>query len=80
MAASNKVYTVEYHLDGYWDKVRSITVLAKNQADAYDKAMYEVIPEIHSYSPYSAWVASVTYQNGNHRRFNNHEGCPYSYC
>jgi len=80
MASYNKSYTVEYNLDGSWDKVRSVSVLARNQADAYDKAVYEVIPEIHGYCPYSAWVASVTYQNGNYKRFNTHEGCPYSYC
>lgn len=73
----NKVYTIEYCLEGYWDKVRKVTVLAKNKAEAYDKAMYEVIPEIHSYSPYSAWVAGVTYQNGNYKSFNTFEGNPY---
>ena len=73
----NKVYTIEYCLEGYWDKVRKVTVFARNKAEAYDKAMYEVIPEIHSYSPYSAWVAGVTYQNGNYKSFNHFEGNPY---
>lgn len=80
MAVSNKVYTVEYNLDGPWDITRTISVLAKSQADAYDVAVYDLIPKMHKRSPYSAWVAGVTYQNGNYRRFNNHEGCPYSYC
>lgn len=73
----NNVYTVEYNLAGPWDKVRRVDVLAPNKAAAYDKALFEIIPEIHSYSPYSAWVASVTYQNGNCRHFSNHEGNPY---
>ena len=73
----NKVYTVEYNLNGPWDKVRRVDVIARNKAEAYDKAVYEILPEIHSYSPYSAWVASVTYSNGNYRQFGNHEGNAY---
>ena len=73
----NKVYSVEYLLDGDWDKVRRIDVIARNKAEAYDKAVYDILPEIHSYSPYSAWVASVTYANGNYKAFNNFSGRPY---
>lgn len=53
--------------------VKYVDVPAKNKADAYDKAVYEMIEK----SPYSAWVESVTYQNGNYRRFNNFEGSAY---
>jgi len=71
-----KAYTVEYRLLGF-DTVKSIAVLAKNKYDAYDKAVYEVIPEKEGEHPYSAWVASVTYQNGNYKTFNTFEGNPY---
>ena len=71
-----KAYTVEYRLLGF-DTVKSVAVLAKNKYDAYDKAVYEVILEKEGEHPYSAWVASVTYQNGNYKRFNTFEGNPY---
>lgn len=66
------VYTVEYreHDAG---QVKRIDVVAKSKAEAYDKAVYELIKPI----PYSAWVVSVTYQNGNYRKFNTCEGCGY---
>lgn len=69
-------YTVEYklHMRG---QVHRISFLAKNKADAYDKAVYEEIPKATGEYPYSAWVYSVTYQNGNHKLFNTHEGKPY---
>jgi hypothetical protein len=73
----NKVYTVSYRLEGYWGEDRHIDVLARNKAEAYDIAVYEMIPEIHSYSPYSAWVSGVTYNNGNYHRFNTCDGLPY---
>lgn len=69
-------YWVEYKMYDA-DKVRGIDLLAKNKADAYDKAVYELIPEKEGSIPYSAWVSSVTYNNGNCRRFNNFEGNPY---
>lgn len=70
----NKVYTVYYNGFG---ETKHIDVLAKNKAEAYDKAVYEAIPEKEGEHPYSAWVASVTYQNGNYRNFNTFEGNPY---
>ena len=76
MAKTNHVYTVEYRLDQFSD-VRKIDVLASNKEEAYDKAIYEKLMDIEPYSPYSAWVASVTYNNGNYKRFNTHEGKPY---
>lgn len=69
-----KVYTVLYN--GFGD-TKSIDVLAKNKAEAWEKAVYEEIPQKEGECPYSAWVSSVTYQNGNYRSFNNFEGNPY---
>lgn len=71
-----KHYTVEYKMYNA-DKVKSVQVIANNKYEAYEKATYEVIPEIEAFSPYSTWVASVTYNNGNYRRFNNFEGNAY---
>lgn len=70
-----KAYTVEYRITG--NEVKRISFLAKNKIDAYDKAVYELIPQKEGEMPYSAWVYSVTYQNGNYRRFNTFEGNPY---
>ena len=70
-----KAYTVEYRIAG--NEVKSISFLAKNKFDAYDKAVYELIPQNEGETPYSAWVSSVTYQNGNCRYFNTFEGNPY---
>ena len=69
-------YTVEYKLHSA-DRVRRISFLAKNKAYSWDRAAYEEIPKATGEYPYSAWVHSVTYQNGNCRRFNTHEGKPY---
>lgn len=68
-------YTVAYRILG--EEEKSISFLAKNKADAYDKAVFEEIPKIEGEIPYSAWVVSVTYNNGNYRRFNTFEGNPY---
>ena len=58
-------------------EVKGIGLLAKNKVDAYDKAVYEEIPKLEGELPYSAWVVSVTYQNGNVHYFNTCEGLPY---
>lgn len=71
-----QVYCIEYKMYSA-DHVHGIDLLARNKADAYDKAVYELIPQRTGELPYSAWVASVTYQNGNHKRFNTGEGNPY---
>ena len=71
-----KAYYVEYKMNEA-SKVKGIQVLANSKYDAYDKAVYELIPDIEKYSPYSAWVASVTYNNGNYKTFNTFEGNPY---
>lgn len=67
-------YTVAYKT---WEGEKQISLLAKNKADAYDKAFYEEIPKVEGELPYSAWVVSVTYNNGNYRRFNTSEGNAY---
>ena len=66
-------YTVEY-VCGVHN--RKIDVIAGNKWDAYMKAVYEAIPEREGELPYSAWVDSVTYQNGNCKHFNTFEGKP----
>ena len=69
-------YYVEYTLSGY-AMPKGICVSAKNKIDAYDKAVYEMIPNKEKCQPYSAWVSSVTYKNGNYKRFNTFSGKPY---
>lgn len=71
-----KHYTIEYKMNS-WDRPSSTCVLANNKGDAYDKAVFEEIPRIEGSTPYSAWVACVTYQNGNVKIFNTCEGMPY---
>jgi hypothetical protein len=73
----NKAYYVEYHLHDSFSPVKGVDVLAQNKEKAYEIATFEKIPAIEGTSPYSAWVASVTYNNGNYRRFNTFEGKPY---
>ena len=70
-------YYVAYTMNS-WEIERGIPVLATSKGDAYDKAVYEAIPEKEDgHYPYSAWVVSVTYQNGNKRVFNTFGGKPY---
>ena len=64
-----KAYTVHYRMYLAAD-TKSISFLAKNKEDAYDKAVYEIIPNLEHASPYEAYVYSVTYQNGNQKIFN----------
>lgn len=67
-------YTVAYR---NWEGYGKIDVVAESKADAYERAFFEAIPEKIGETPYSAWVESVTYQNGNERRFNTSEGNAY---
>lgn len=69
-------YAVEYKMFSSGN-VRRVFVGARSKADAYDKAVYEAIPAKEGEPPYSAWVYSVTYNNGNYRTFNTFEGNPY---
>ena len=71
-----RTYTVEYRMFTA-GSVKSIQVRANTIYAAYEKAFYEAIPEEEGSLPYSAWVASVTYSNGNYKLFNNFEGMPY---
>lgn len=54
-----------------------LTIDATNCPDAYDKAVFEVIPAQKGYCPYSAWVESTLLKNGKTKRFNTFEGKPY---
>lgn len=71
-----KAYYVHYKMYEA-DEVKGIGFLANNKVDAYDKAVYKAIPKKEGKMPYSAWVHSVTYNNGNYRTFNTFEGKPY---
>lgn len=72
-----KPYTVAYKFYKF-DITRHIVVLADTKAEAYERAYWEKIPNAWKGEfPYSAWVESVTYQNGNQRFFNTLEGKPY---
>lgn len=68
-------YYVKYIMNR-WETERGICLLASSKADAYDKAVYESIPDKEGHPPYSAWVSSVTYQNGTVREFNTCGGNP----
>jgi len=69
-------YTVEYREDRFGE-VKQISFLADNKQNAWCRAVFEEIPNLTGAQPYSAWVASVTYNNGNYREFNTFEGKPY---
>lgn len=73
---ANKVYTVKYRLY-IADDEHFVDVLARNKEEAYDIAVYDKIPAETGEYAYSAWVHSVTYQNGNYKRFKTFEGKPY---
>ena len=71
-----KAYAIHYKVREFGE-VKLITLLANNKEDAWEKAVYEDIPKKEGEPPYSAWVISVTYNNGNYRKFNTCEGKPY---
>lgn len=71
-----RAYRVHYKLTE-WGAPRGVDVLANTKEDAYDRAVYEEIPKREHEYPYSAWVFSVTYQNGNYKIFHTFEGKPY---
>ena len=71
-----KTYYINYKMYSA-DEVNGIQVLAENKEDAYDKAVYELIPQKEDELPYSAWVHSVVYKNGSSKMFNTFEGKPY---
>ena len=69
-------YTIQYKMHDCAEQA-SVCVTAANKENAYDKAVYECIPQKEGRVPYSAWVSSVTHRNGKHHSFNTHEGKPY---
>ena len=69
-------YVIEYRMNRN-GKVKSIEILANNKIDARAIALFEEIPSKEHDQPYSAWVASVIYNNGNQKEFNTFEGNPY---
>ena len=71
-----KAYYVRYRMHQYGEDC-GIDVPARNKEDAYEKAVYERIPQKEGCLPYSAWVESVTYNNGNYKKFNTFEGKAY---
>lgn len=71
-----KAYYVNYRMYGTGE-VKGIQIPARNKEEAYDVATYEKIPEIEGTIPYSSWVESVTYNNGNVKYFNTCEGLAY---
>ena len=71
-----KAYTVKYRMY-FAGEEKMVDVLAENKGQAYDKATYEEIPAREGCVPYSSWVSSVTYNNGNYHRFNTCEGLAY---
>lgn len=71
-----RTYTVEYRMHSAAE-VESVSFAALNKIEAYDIAVYEIIPDEEGSMPWSAWVSSVQYANGKVKRFNTHEGQPY---
>lgn len=69
-------YHIEYK-NYLADEIHSIDIVAHNKEEAYWSAVWVRIHEIEGSYPYSAWVESVTYKNGNCHKFNNFEGNPY---
>lgn len=65
---TSKAYWVEYRMYQH-SETKGVMVTATNKEEARYKALYDVIPSLESHSPYCLWVASVTYQNGNYKRF-----------
>lgn len=72
----NQLYTV-YYRSGDDGVQRFIDVFARDKYEAWEKAYFEAIPARESVCPYSAWVSSITYNNGKQHVFNTSEGNPY---
>lgn len=71
-----KSYYVRYRVYKNGDE-KGTCIIARSKQHAYSKAVFEIIPRIEGEQPYSAWVSSVTYANGNYQQFNTCEGLPY---
>ena len=72
-----KAYYVKFLLDGWYSEERGIQSPANSKEEAYDKAVFELIPKEYGRTPFAAYVYSVTYNNGNYRLFNNDYGNAY---
>ena len=70
---ARRTYHIAYRLYKNGD-VEHIDVVSGHRGDAYIDACFEAIPQKDGKVPYSAWVESVTYANGNCHRFNTSEG------
>lgn len=71
------MYTVKYRMYQS-DTENEIVIPAHNKAEAYDKAVYELIPAKEGTTPYSAWVYAKTCKNGKYTAFSyTMEGYPY---
>ena len=71
-----RYYRVKYKMYSSSDE-KYLEVSAKNKAEAYDWATYEVIPSVEGSVPYSSWVDAVLCANGKEHIFNTFEGNPY---
>lgn len=71
-----RTYIVRYRMNR-GGKVKEIEIPANSKVDARAIALFEAIPSTEHNPPYSAWVASVTFDNGNHKEFDTNEYKPY---
>ena len=69
-------YVVSYKMRKSSD-VDHVYVYTLSKEEAYDYAVYEIIPDLEGILPYSAWVQEIHYLNGRIHVFNTHEGKPY---
>lgn len=72
-----KAYYVKYLVNGSYEDVQGVQVLAHTKEEAYNIATFDLIPEKEGKVPYSSWVSSVTYNNGNVHYFNTCDGLAY---
>ena len=71
-----RAYKVAYRMTQYGEE-KEAEVIAKNKAEAYEWATYEIIPSIEGTLPYSSWVVAVQMENNKVHTFNTCEGLAY---
>lgn len=71
-----RTYSISYKMNEF-DEIKRIRVTADNKEDAYDTAVFDEIPAVENSYPYSAWVSTVYFKNGDCKDFNTCEGMPY---
>lgn len=76
MAKGYKLYKVMYKMHNA-DNEHEVEIYAKNKYDAYDRAVYDWIPQEEKSIPYSAWVSSYKTAKGKIHEFSSFEGNPY---